>query len=261
MEKNICGVILAGGNGTRLRPATLIQNKHLLPLVNQPMVLFPLHTLLKMGITDICIVAGGEHLGKFAEFLGDGSKFGATITYKVQESAGGIAQALGLTKSFVGDRGVVTILGDNIFEMNEELWEGIKISDLRKAQVFLKKIPGDNKRFGVPELNKDGDVIGIEEKPETPKSDYAVTGLYYYPNDVFDIIGTLKPSDRGELEITDVNNCYIEQGRLIAAKLDNIFWTDCGTPESLRETVNWLSGSTYGTTALDAIAEMSSKLY
>jgi glucose-1-phosphate thymidylyltransferase len=223
------GIILAGGEGNRLKPLTEVTNKHLLPIYNQPMIFYPLQTLLKAGIHDILVVSGPKHAGMFLQLLGEGDKFGCTLQFRVQERAGGIAHALGLTRNFVGDDNCAVILGDNIYEDNVskqiEAFEGKK-----GAHIFLKELEDAN-RFGVAEL--DGDkVIGIEEKPKQPKSPYAVTGLYLYDPEVFDIIAGLSPSNRGEYEITDVNNAYIKKGVLNATILKKR-WTDAGTFESL----------------------------
>jgi glucose-1-phosphate thymidylyltransferase len=241
--QNKKGVILCGGKGTRLRPATLTTNKHLLPIVNEPMILFPLRTLIALGIKDILIVTGGEHIGAFADFLGDGSEYGVSLTYRVQKEAGGIAQALSLARGFYAgyDGPVVAILGDNIFD--ETLPLNVLLTDFAKheALVVLKKVD-DPRRFGVAtyiHYNHKTYVDTIVEKPDyVPDDAYAVTGFYIYPNDVFEIIDKLKPSLRGELEITDVTKHYVDatdcQGLIY-----NGFWSDAGTPESLLEVSKW----------------------
>lgn len=241
------GVILCGGKGTRLRPATLTTNKHLLPIVNLPMILFPIATLARAGITDILIVTGGEHIGAFADFLGDGSEYGVNLTYRVQKEAGGIAQALSLARGFFSgyDGNVVAILGDNIYDTDDfygHLNFVLEVSAKTDAYLFLKDVP-DKQRFGVAQLSplrvNPYFVEKIIEKPkEVPPKSYAVTGCYVYPNDVFDIIDTLSPSLRGELEITDVNNAYVAQGRCRGLIYEG-FWSDAGTPESLLEVANW----------------------
>jgi len=221
------GIILAGGTGSRLLPLTKVTNKHLLPVYDKPMIYYPLYTLIDAGITDIMIVSGRGHAGHFLELLGSGYEFGVRLTYEIQEAAGGIAQALGLASHWADDDPVAVILGDNIFQ------DSVKkdIASFSKgAKVFLKEVP-DAQRFGVAELRKDK-VISIEEKPKQPKSNYAVTGLYLYDSEVFDIIKTLKPSGRGELEITDVNNAYIRKGTLQYSILKG-YWSDAGTFESL----------------------------
>jgi glucose-1-phosphate thymidylyltransferase len=223
------GVILAGGTGSRLFPLTKVTNKHLLPVYDEPMIYYPLKTLINAGIRDIMVVSGKGHVGHFLELLGSGSDFGVRLSYEIQEGAGGIAQALGLAKSFVRKDSVTVILGDNIFEddINEHV-----TSFESGARIFLKKVP-DAHRFGVADVDKKKcRIIGIEEKPKNPRSDLAVTGLYIYDNHVFDIIRTLKPSGRGELEITDVNNDYIRQDTLSYSILKG-YWSDAGTFESL----------------------------
>lgn len=225
------GVILAGGNGRRLGYLTEVTNKHLLAVYDKPMIFFPLQTLLACGIRDILIVSGRDHVEGFLRLLGSGVKFGARFTYKVQDEAGGIAQALSLAEDFVGSDSCAVILGDNIFE--DTLGEHVRAfveKSASGAHIFLKEV-ADADRFGVAEL--DGDrVISIEEKPSAPKSNYAVTGFYVYDREVFQIIKTLKPSGRQELEITDVNNAYIARGVMTATKLRGD-WTDAGTFESL----------------------------
>lgn len=233
------GLILAGGRGTRLQPATFVMNKHMVPILNKPMILYPLETLKYVGITEIMIVTGGEHIGAIAEFLGDGSDHGVSLTYRVQKEAGGIAQALGLAKDFVGTDPVTVILGDNIFdnrELPEQLPHGVGVD---KALLFLAKM-NDPSRFGVPILQGDK-ITGIEEKPKIPKSRYAVTGFYVYPPDVFDIIPTLVPSGRGELELTDVNNWYVERNACTYHIVSG-FWSDAGTRDSLKEVTDWAHG-------------------
>ena len=223
------GVILAGGKGSRLKPLTDVTNKHRLPIYNQPMIYYPLKTLLKAGITDILVVSGPTHAGMFLQLLGEGDKLGCSIHYRVQENSAGIAHALGLTKNFVGDDNVAVILGDNVYE--DDLSEAIQNFEGKKgAHIFLKEVKDAN-RFGVAELKGDK-VLGIEEKPKNPKSDLAVTGLYLYDSEVFETVACLKPSKRGEYEITDVNNSYIDKGQLTATILEKR-WTDAGTFESL----------------------------
>ena len=223
------GVILAGGNGTRLMPLTRSVNKHLLPIGGKPMLQHCVEKMTEVGIKDIMVITGGEHLGGIAEFLGSGCRFGCKFVFRVQEEAGGIAQALGLAEGFV-ERHVCVLLGDNIFEDDLQL----AVETYRRsysAMVVLKEVM-DAERFGVAEL-KDGVIVGIEEKPKNPKSNLAVTGIYFYEKGVFDIIRTLKPSNRGELEITDVNNWYIQQ-RMMSYVIMNGWWTDAGTHESYR---------------------------
>ena len=223
------GIILAGGSGTRLFPLTKVTNKHLLPIGKVPMIFHPIGKLLGAGITEILIVTGVEHMGHVVSLLGSGKDFNCEFTYRVQDEAGGIAQALGLAKQFANGHRMVVILGDNIFE--DPLTEYVKNFAVQKAgaRIILKEVP-DPERFGVAELRGDR-VIGIEEKPAQPKSNLAVTGVYMYDSQVFEIIRTLKPSGRGELEITDVNNAYVEKGEL-AFDIFKGWWTDAGTFES-----------------------------
>ncbi len=224
------GIVLAGGKGTRLGELTKVTNKHLLPVGPYPMVYFPIKKLVGVGIRDILLVSGTEHMGDFVELLGSGREHGCSLTYRVQDEAGGIAQALGLAELFCQHARMCVILGDNIFQGS--LQPLLDKANRRPEEAFigLKQVP-DPGRYGVVELQGDR-VIGIEEKPEHPKSDYAVVGIYIYPADVFDVIKTLKPSGRGELEITDVNRHYLAQGRLGYDILEG-YWTDAGTPESL----------------------------
>lgn len=230
------GIILAGGLGTRLHPLTKVTNKHLLPVYNKPMIFYPIQTLINAGINDILIVTGGNNAGDFLRLLGNGKEFGLEhINYTYQEGEGGIAEALGLARYFAGDERICVVLGDNIIEKN--IVGAVESYKKQKsgAKVLLKEVP-DPERFGVPVLEDDR-VVRIEEKPKKPKSPYAVTGIYMYDRRVFDIIKTLKPSNRGELEITDVNNAYIETGELTWDVLDG-WWTDAGTFESLVRATN-----------------------
>lgn len=221
------GVILAGGTGSRLYPLTKVTNKHLLPVYDKPMICYPLEKLIGAGIEEIMIVSGRGHVGHFLELLGSGSELGVSITYEIQEGAGGIAQALGLARRWAGDDNLAVILGDNIFEDNFR--EDIESFE-RGAKVFLKEVP-DPQRFGVAEVNGSR-ILSIEEKPQAPKSNLAVTGLYLYDARVFEIIGSLRPSGRGELEITDVNNAYVRNGEMQYSVLSG-FWSDAGTFDSL----------------------------
>lgn len=225
------GVILAGGTGSRLFPLTKVTNKHLLPVGKYPMIYYPIYKLIEAGIREILIVTGKEHMGSVVNLLGSGYEFGVEFTYKIQDQPGGIAQALGLAEHFVnGDRCVV-ILGDNIFEDNIRAYVDNFRKQPKGAKILLKQVP-DPHRFGVAELVEDK-IVSIEEKPKNPKSNYCVTGIYMYDSKVFDIIKTLKPSGRGELEITDVNNEYIKEGILTYDILKGP-WTDAGTFVSLR---------------------------
>lgn len=224
------GVILAGGKGTRLGELTKVTNKHLLPVGPFPMVYHPLKKLIGAGIHDILLVSGTEHMGDFVELLGSGREHGCSLTYRVQDEAGGIAQALGLAQLFCRDALSVVILGDNIF------YDPLKpiVDQAREepslARVMLKQVH-DPKRYGVAEFEGNS-ILNIEEKPQNPKSDYAVAGVYIYPPDVYDVVPTLTPSRRGELEITDVNNHYVSEKRLSFGTLEG-YWTDAGTLESL----------------------------
>jgi glucose-1-phosphate thymidylyltransferase len=227
MTKKMKGIVLAGGSGTRLFPNTKVTNKHLLPVYNQPMIYYPIQTLLKAGITDILILPGKDNAGDFAKLLGSGKEFNANFTYKVQDHAGGLAYAVGLAEEFVGNDNFVVLLGDNIIEDNivKEVQEFVD-----GAVVFLKQVT-DPERFGIAEL--DGDkVIGIEEKPRQPKSNWCVTGIYIYDNKAFEYIKQIIPSDRGELEITALNNEYVKRKKMKASFLKG-FWFDTGTHESL----------------------------
>ena len=225
------GIILAGGLGMRLSPLTKITNKHLLPLYDKPMIYYPLRTLINAGIDDILMVTGGSNAGDFLRLLGNGKEFGLKhINYTYQEGEGGIAEALGLAEFFADEEKVCVILGDNIIEKDiTGVVEAFK-KQKKGARILLKEVP-DPQRFGVPELKGD-QIVRIEEKPANPKSKYAVTGIYMYDHSVFDLIRPLKPSQRGELEITDVNNAYIEQGTMTYDILDG-WWSDAGTFDSL----------------------------
>lgn len=224
------GIILAGGKGTRLYPCTKVTNKHLLPVFDRPMIYYPMNKIKEAGINEILLVSGSEHAGHFLEILGDGSEFGLKIEYAVQSQAGGIAQALSLAEEFSAGENVAVILGDNIFSDSFKT-EVDNFSD--GGQVFLKEVD-DARRFGVADLDENKNVISIEEKPENPKTNLAVTGFYLYDNSVFDKIKKLKPSLRGELEITDVNLDYLKEGKLKASILGGE-WTDAGTFESLHK--------------------------
>lgn len=230
------GVVLAGGTGSRLFPLTKITNKHLLPVYDKPMIYYPIQTLVDAGIEDILIVTGGRNAGDFLRLLANGKEFGLThLDYTYQEGEGGIAEALGLAHHFGAGHRICVILGDNIIEGS--IREAVE--DFRKqpsgAKILLKQVT-DAERFGVAEIS-DGKILGIEEKPKQPKSDLAVTGIYMYDETVFDKVQKLKRSDRGELEITDVNNAYIAEGSMTFSHLDG-WWTDAGTFESLLRASN-----------------------
>lgn len=228
------GIILAGGKGTRLLPLTKIINKHLLPVGKFPMIYYGIEKLRLSGITDILLVVGQEAAGLYAELLGSGKELGVNLTYKVQEEAGGIAQAVSLARDFIlpGEKFVV-LLGDNLFEHSLEPYVKEYIKQEKGARVLLKKAKNLTS-YGVPILLEDK-ILWIEEKPNKPKSNYCVTGIYMYDDKVFDIISRMTPSHRGELEITDVNNVYAAEGLLAYSILDG-WWTDAGTFESLYAT-------------------------
>jgi glucose-1-phosphate thymidylyltransferase len=221
------GIILAGGTGSRLYPLTKVTNKHLLPVYDKPMICYPLQTLVNAGITEIMIVSGRGHAGHFLELLGSGMEFGVQLTYEIQDGSGGIAEALGLAQKWTNNECVTVILGDNIFE--DSIRDAVQ-SFTSGARVFLKAVP-DAQRFGVAEI-AGNQILSIEEKPKKTKSNLAVTGLYIYDSGVFRIIRNLKPSARGELEITDVNNAYIRKGTMSYSLLRG-FWSDAGTFDSL----------------------------
>jgi glucose-1-phosphate thymidylyltransferase len=230
------GVILAGGLGTRLYPLTKITNKHLLPIYDRPMIYYPIEALINAGIKDIMIVTGGKKSGDFLSLLGNGSDFGLKhLNYTYQKGEGGIAEALGLCAHWAAGESVCVILGDNIIEKN--ITRAVRHFQEQKtgAKIMLKEVH-DPERFGVAEL-KGERVLSIEEKPKRPKSNLAVIGIYMYDARVFEIIKTLEPSDRGELEITDVNNWYIRDGSMTCEVLDG-WWTDAGTFESLLRAAN-----------------------
>ncbi len=230
------GVVLAGGLGSRLRPLTAVTNKHLLPVYNQPMIYYPIQTLVNAGIEDIMIVTGGNSAGDFLKLLGNGKAFGLKhLNYTYQEGEGGIADALALAEHFAASQPLCIVLGDNIIEGNIHRAVRAYRHQGGGAKIHLKKVT-DPQRFGVPEIEGKR-VLRIEEKPSAPKSDYAVIGVYMYDAQVFNIVRTLKPSARGELEITDVNNAYIERDEMTWDELDG-WWTDAGTFESLLHASN-----------------------
>jgi len=225
------GIVLAGGLGTRLNPLTKVTNKHLLPVYNRPMIYYPIQTLVDAGITEILIVTGGRNAGDFLQLLGNGKAFGLKhLDYTYQEGEGGIAAALSLAEYFVDEDLVCVILGDNLYENSVRESASDFIRRGHGAKIHLKRVENPQ-RFGVPIV--DGDrIVKIEEKPKQPKSEYAVTGLYMYDSTVFDIIKTLQPSGRGELEITDVNNAYVERNEMTYAVIEG-WWSDAGTFDSL----------------------------
>lgn len=238
------GVVLAGGLGTRLFPLTKVTNKHLLPIYNKPMIYYPIEKMVDAGIRDILIVTGGKNAGDFLQLLGNGKQFGLNhINYTYQEGEGGIAAALSLAEYFA-DRGpICVILGDNIIECSIAPYVENFLKQESGARILLKEV-SDPQRFGVPEIEGNR-IVRIDEKPENPASGYAVTGIYMYDQSVFDIIKTLKPSRRGELEITDVNNAYIAEGKMQFDILDG-WWTDAGTFESLLHASNLACGNETG---------------
>ncbi len=234
------GVILAGGLGKRLEPLTRITNKHLLPIYSKPMIYYPLEMLVEAGIRDILLVTGGNNAGDFLRLLGNGSEFGLEdINYTYQKGEGGIAEALSLARHFADGRKIVVVLGDNIIERSiKEYVEKFKAQP-EGAKVLLKEVD-DPERFGVAEIEGER-LISVEEKPAKPKSNYIVTGIYMYDNQVFDIIKTLQPSRRGEMEITDVNNAYIKKGQMTCDILEG-WWTDAGTFDSLLRANDLVAG-------------------
>jgi glucose-1-phosphate thymidylyltransferase len=230
------GVILAGGLGTRLHPLTRITNKHLLPVYDRPMIYYPIQALINAGITDIMIVTGGSDAGDFLRLLGNGKDFGLKhLNYTYQEGEGGIADALRLCEHFADGQKICVILGDNLIEKNIRAACRKFAQQPKGAHIILKEVP-DPERFGVPVL-EDGRIVRIEEKPKEPKTRYAVTGIYMYDETVFDKIRKLRPSGRGELEITDVNNFYLEEDTLTYSILDG-WWTDAGIFRSLYRATN-----------------------
>ncbi|MCR4435370.1 MAG: sugar phosphate nucleotidyltransferase [Clostridiales bacterium] len=237
------GIILAGGTGSRLYPLSKVTNKHLLPVGRWPMIYHPIYKLKEAGIKDIFIVTGKEHAGAIVNLLGSGYEMGLEFTYRIQDQAGGIAQALGLAEGFVGGDRCVVILGDNIFEDHIGGYVDKFASQEKGAKILIKWVE-DPQRYGVAEL-AGSRVVSIEEKPKFPKSNYCVTGIYMYDSSVFSIIKTLKPSSRGELEITDVNNEYIRRGILTSDPLKG-WWTDAGTFESLSYANDLVGGMELG---------------
>jgi len=235
------GVILAGGTGSRLSPLTLVTNKHLLPIYNQPMVHYPITCLINAGIDEILVVTGGEHAGDFLRLLKNGKQLGIRhLEYAYQEGSGGIADALKLAQDFADGEPICVILGDNIIEKNITVAANNYREQKKGAKILLKKVP-DPHRFGVARLENNR-IVEIIEKPKTPPSDLAVTGIYFYDQTVFDICATLKPSGRGELEITDVNNAYLKAGTLTHEILEG-WWTDAGTFESLYRATKYVAES------------------
>ncbi len=247
------GIVLAGGTGSRLFPLTKITNKHLLPVYKEPMIYYPIRALINAGITEILIVTGGHNSGDFLRLLSNGKEFGLRhLNYTYQEGEGGIAAALQLAEYFASGDKICVILGDNVIEGNVAQAAERFERQPRGAHIILKEVPYPQ-RFGVPVF--DGDrIIRIEEKPEDPPSPYAVTGIYFYDSSVFERIKELKPSRRGELEITDVNNSYLDEGTLTYSVLDG-WWTDAGTFESLRSATNLVAETGANKVDLEAPAQ------
>jgi glucose-1-phosphate thymidylyltransferase len=230
------GIILAGGAGTRLHPLTKVTSKQLLPVYDRPMVYYPLQTLINAGITEILLISDPVNIGNFVKLLGSGKDFGVRISYEIQDKPGGLSQAFLIGENFIKKDKVTMILGDNIFIGQDEALKEAVSSFQSGGRIFVAEVP-DPQRFGIAEFDANNKVIGIEEKPESPKSNFAVTGLYIYDSSVVARARSLKPSDRGELEITDMNNSYLADGQLDVIKYDG-FWLDTGTFDTLLEAAN-----------------------
>lgn len=238
------GIILAGGSGTRLYPLTMVTSKQLLPVYDKPMIYYPLSVLMSAGIRDILIISTPQDAPRFEELFGDGHQFGIQLSYAVQERPDGLAQAFLIGKDFIGCDAVAMILGDNIFAghgLKKRLVEAVRAAERGEGATIFGYYVDDPERFGIVEFDAQGKAVSIEEKPEYPKSNYCVTGLYFYDNQVVRYAGKLKPSRRGELEITDLNRIYLEQGRLRVELLGQGFtWLDAGTHESLTDATNFV---------------------
>ena len=238
------GIILAGGSGTRLYPVTKVASKQLMPIYDKPMVYYPLSTLMLAGIKEILVISTPEDTPKYEYLLGDGSQLGISISYKVQPSPDGLAQAFILGDEFIGDDNVCLILGDNVFyggQLPERLQKSVQTVESTQNAVVFGYYVNDPERYGVVEFDSEGQAVSIEEKPSTPKSNYAVSGLYFYPNDVVTVAKEQKPSPRGELEITDVNKTYLDQDRLKVEQMGRGYaWLDTGTHDSLLEAAQFV---------------------
>jgi len=236
------GLVLAGGTATRLHPLTLVTNKHLLPVYDKPMIQYPLDTLREMGIREVLVILGGRGVGDIVELLGDGSELALDLTYRYQRGAPGIAHAIGLAEAFVGDAAFCVVLGDNIL-VGQSLAEMARTFEAGPfdAGTVLYRVP-DPRQFGVAEFDADGTIVGFEEKPVVPKSDFVPIGVYFLRPNTFEVIAGLKPSDRGELEVTDLLNEFVRRGRILWHEYEGR-WTDAGTIHSLLDASNLVAGA------------------
>ena len=244
-ENNMKGIILAGGSGTRLYPLTMVTSKQLLPIYDKPMIYYPMSVLMNAGIRDILIISTPQDTPRFKELLGDGHQFGVNLTYEVQPSPDGLAQAFVIGEKFIGDDTVAMVLGDNIFAghgLNKRLKAAVENAESGKGATVFGYYVDDPERFGIVEFDKEGKAISIEEKPEHPKSNYAVPGLYFYDNDVVEIARNVKPSARGEIEITSINNEYLRRGTLMVETLGRGFaWLDTGNHDALLDAADFVA--------------------